>query len=176
MRHGAITRENVTLEGPLIDYEDIKFDAQADSYQFYLMLQADQSKKEKVFTSAIHFYFDAIELTAIGLHSLMGYKYTLKGLKTQLWKMLERLAREVFVVDPELMQLKLSLFDVSSIKLDETKDSNGKLGLVRGLELMVEGKPHYICLPAHLITDQGNKRTLKPRSRVPAARRVAVKR
>nr|MBA2406314.1 hypothetical protein [Bdellovibrionales bacterium] len=141
VRHMSITRENVTLEGKLIDYEDMIQDAQGDIFKVFVMTsqcwedtpkEYRNFKGERVFATSLHFYLDAIELTALGLSQLdPDFKRGLKQLKSDFAKMLNILSKTIFDIDPELMFfLKLMLKQVVGYDkgdtLTQSKVANAK--------------------------------------------------
>jgi hypothetical protein len=117
--HHAVTRENVTLEGKLIDYEDVVFTASGNEILIRFELQHCQKKQapypwykgQRLFTSSLHIYLDAIELSAMGLEYLFNWKAPVKNVKTLFWNMLKRLEREIFDIDPEFMNVTKMLLE-----------------------------------------------------------------
>lgn len=140
VRHLAINRENISLEGPLLDYEDVKWDVTPEAFKFYLVFQKCLKKQkpyqfykgERLHTSVIHFYFDAIELTALGLSELTPYQFTRKKLLTKMQKMMKLLGQEVFDIDPAFMKFSNLLLEHSPIytkgvKVDSLQGDDTKL-------------------------------------------------
>lgn len=126
IRHTAVTRENVTLEGKLIDYEDLTLDTDEETYNYFLIIH--ESKKGKsLYTSTIHFYLDAIVLTSIGLQKLdPSFKMTETECRKNFFKMIQALGKTIFQIDPELlsfMKLLLSRQAVYHKGLNSTDSS-----------------------------------------------------
>lgn len=123
MVHFSVTRENITLEGKLIDYEDVRILVDEDVLNVLVMTQKYAKKAaghpyyrgEKLFTSSIHFYLDAIELTALGMKYLGARPVARRTLVNRFKSMIKKLGKEVFDIDEGLLTFTLELLQLESI-------------------------------------------------------------
>lgn len=125
IRHTAVTRENVTLEGTLIDYEDMKLDTDTQAYRCFIMTHKCHKKMPKgtkrfsgeaLFSSTIHFYLDAIRLTSKGLSQLdPTFKMSDVECKKKFIKMIQLLGKTIFEIDVELLKFLSLLLSRDSI-------------------------------------------------------------
>jgi hypothetical protein len=148
LRHMAVTRENVTIEGRLIDYEDLTLDTDAEFYRCFLMTHKCQKnmpkgykrfKGEILFTSNLHFYLDAIKLTATGLTQLdPNFKMSDSECKKKLLQMIHKLGKTVFEIDKDLLSFftllltRDALYDKGQNKADlQNTDANEIMKVVK---------------------------------------------
>ena len=116
LRHIGVTRENIMVKGSLIDYEDRENHNSQEGYYFHYMTKVKNNsspKDAKLFTSTLHFYLEALILTAHGLNFL-GAKISPDRLKLKkvLMKEIYSLSQTVFIVDQELLTFMDKILDL----------------------------------------------------------------
>jgi hypothetical protein len=113
VKNTSVTKENITLEGKLIDYEDHDISWGKEHTDYFLILSSTDSGK-KIYTSSLHLYLDAIELTSVGLEHLGFQGHTREEIEKKFWEMTLKLSNEVFDLDAHLIDWTHSVLHLKS--------------------------------------------------------------
>jgi hypothetical protein len=125
LKHLSVTKENITLEGQLLDYEDVEYLTDKENYSFQIYLKIAKKdgqpipettnllakefapflKKAKLYTSTIHHAIHACHFAHIGLTFLdPKFKLTEDQINTKFMKLVTNLMKNIFETKKEFVQ------------------------------------------------------------------------